>query len=217
MPTVRPIVRLAASIGWRTERRCTLLLFSSLSAVNFIFIRHRDHRKAFFQTSCPSDDDKLSVIISPSLVTDSPSINMAAFGWSAGDLVASIKIVIRIAGALKESGGAKADFQEVTEFLFGLEITLQNLKSISPVLTIPSQEYIVQQEVKRISEPLQAFFTKVEKFERCLGSGSKMGFFRTVRKKLQWAIGVSKEVISLRDRISIPMASLGILLHTQNL
>jgi hypothetical protein len=176
----------------------------------------RSFRKAFFQTSCPSDDDKLSVILSPSLVTDSP-INMAAFGWSAGDLVASIKIVIRIAGALKESGGAKADFQEATEFLFGLEITLHNLKSISPVLTIPSQEYTVQQEVKRISEPLKAFFTKVEKFDRCLGSGSKIGFFRTVPKKLQWAMGVSKEVISLRDRISIPMGSLGILLHTQNL
>jgi hypothetical protein len=142
---------------------------------------------------------------------------MAAFGWSAGDLVASIKIVIKIAGALKDSGGAKTDFQEAIEFLFGLEITLQNLKSISPILTIPSQEYIVQQEVKKISEPLKEFFARVEKFDKCLGSGSKLGFWRTVPRKLQWAIGVSKEVISLRDRISIPMASLGILLHTQNL
>ena len=120
----------------------------------------------FFQTSCPLDDDKISVILSSSLVTYSPSTSMAAFGWSAGDLVASIKIAITIAGVLKESGGAKANFQEATESLFGLEVTFQNLKSISPVLAIQSQ-----QEVKRILKPLNSSSQRLRSLIDALDQG----------------------------------------------
>jgi hypothetical protein len=128
--------------------------------------------------------------------------------------VASIKIAIKIAGALKENGEAKADFQEAIEFLFGLETRLQNLQSISPLLTTPSQERIVQLEVEKIAKPLNTFFKGVEKFDKSLGTESKMRPWRTAGRKLQWALKVSKEVNYPRDQISIPMASLSILLQT---
>jgi hypothetical protein len=102
---------------------------------------------------------------------------MAAFGWSTGDLVASIKIVIKIAGTLTESGGAKAEFQEAVE---------------------------------EIANSLNTFFKEVEKFNKSLGTESKMRTWRTARRKLQ-------DVNKLRKKISTPMVSLSISLETQNL
>jgi hypothetical protein len=142
---------------------------------------------------------------------------MAAFGWSVGDLVASFQLVVKIAGALKETGGAKSDYQESIEFLLGLETTLQNLHSIAPILVNPSQENAAQLEVQKIVKPLYLFLAKVDKFDGALGSESKRGPWRTAPRKLQWAMFVSKEVKKLRDRISVPMFSLNILLQSQTL
>ena len=138
---------------------------------------------------------------------------MAAFGWSVGDLVASLQLVVKIAGALKETGGAKSDYQESIEFLLGLETTLQNLQSIAPILVNQSQENAVQLEVQKIVKPLSIFLAKVQKFDGALGSESKRSPWRTAPRKVQWAIFVSKEAKKLRDRISVPMFSLNILLQ----
>jgi hypothetical protein len=69
---------------------------------------------------------------------------MAAFGWSAGDLFTLIQTVVKVVGALREIGGVKADYQEAFDFLFGLETTPQNLRSIAPILITPSQAGILQ-------------------------------------------------------------------------
>lgn len=142
---------------------------------------------------------------------------MAAFGWSAGDIVASVQLVTKIAGALKETNGAKSDYRESVDFLFGLEITLQNLRTIAPVIATPSQQDIIQFEAEKIAKPLSDFFAKVQKFDAALGLQSKRGAWRTARRKIQWAMDVSKEVQTLRDRISVPISSLNILLQSQTL
>lgn len=40
------------------------------------------------------------------LVQD-PPVPMAAFGWSAGDIVDAIKLIVRVARAFKDVGGAE--------------------------------------------------------------------------------------------------------------
>ncbi|TVY38143.1 hypothetical protein LSUB1_G002853 [Lachnellula subtilissima] len=142
---------------------------------------------------------------------------MAGFGWSVGDLVASLQLVVKIAGALKETGGAKSDYQESIEFLFGLETTLQNLRSVAPILVNQSQESAVQLEAQKIVKPLSICLAKIQKFDGALGLESKRNPWRTAPRKVQWAIFVSKEVKKLRDRISVPMFSLNILLQSQTL
>lgn len=142
---------------------------------------------------------------------------MAGFGWSVGDLVASLQLVVKIAGALKETGGAKSDYQESIEFLLGLETTLQNLRSVAPSLVNQPQESAVQLEAKKIVKPLSIFLAKIQNFHGALGLESKRSPWRTAPRKVQWAIFVSKEVKKLRDRISVPMFSLNILLQSQTL
>jgi hypothetical protein len=140
---------------------------------------------------------------------------MAAFGWSVGDIVASIQLVAKIVVALKETGGAKSEYQESIEFLFGLEVTLQNLQTIAPVLLTRSQESILQVEIEKIAKPISIFFGKVKKLDTALGLDSKKGSWRAAPRKVQWAMQVLKEVKVLRDRISVPIASLNILLQSQ--
>jgi hypothetical protein len=140
---------------------------------------------------------------------------MAAFGWSVGDIVASIQLVAKIVVALKETGGAKSEYQESIEFLFGLEVTLQNLQTIAPVLLTRSQESILQVEIEKIAKPISIFFEKVKKLDTALGLDSKKGSWRAAPRKVQWAMQVLKEVKVLRDRISVPIASLNILLQSQ--
>jgi hypothetical protein len=140
---------------------------------------------------------------------------MATFSWSVGDIVASIQLVAKIAVALKETGGAKSEYQESIEFLFGLEITLQNLQTIAPVLLNQTQKSILQVEIEKIAKPISVFFERVKKLDTALGSDSKKGSWRTAPRKVQWAMQVSKDVKVLRDRISVPIVSLNILLQSQ--
>lgn len=95
---------------------------------------------------------------------------MAGFGWPVGDLVASIQLVVKIAGALREAGGSKSDYQESARYLLVLEITLQNLQSIALTLVSQSQGN-VQPEVERIVKPLSVFLVKIRRVS--LSSESK--------------------------------------------
>ena len=140
-----------------------------------------------------------------------------SFGWSVGDIIASINLLVKIGCALKETGGASSEYQESIEFLFGLEITLQNLQSIAPVLLPSPQQGILQLEIEKIAKPIAKFFDRVQKLDRFLGKESKKSLWKTGPRKIQWALQVSKEVKALRDSISVPIASINILLQTQAL
>lgn len=144
-------------------------------------------------------------------------IKMAAFGWSVGDIVASTQLIIKITRALRETGGAKADYQESIEFLSGLGTTLQNLRSIAPILVNATQDGVLQLEIDRIVEPLSTFSKNIQRFDSALGSQSSRGAWRSAPRKVQWATQVSKEVQKLRDRISLPLAGLNIFLQSQSL
>lgn len=138
-----------------------------------------------------------------------------SFGWSVGDIVASITLLVKIGGALKETGGASSDYQESIEFLFGLEITLQNLQRIAPVLLPSSQQSILQLEIEKIAKPIAVFFHRVQKLDKSLGKESEKALWKAAPRKIQWALQVSKEVKALRDSISVPIASLNIILQSQ--
>lgn len=50
-----------------------------------------------------------------------------AFGWSAGDIISSIHIIIKVCEAFKEAGGAASRYEESTTFLEGFKVTLSKL------------------------------------------------------------------------------------------
>ena len=53
-----------------------------------------------------------------------------SFGWSAGDIVAALKLLHQISSAVRESGGASSEFQDTLSFLYTLSQTLQHLNAL---------------------------------------------------------------------------------------
>src|ERR1700733_11817688 len=97
---------------------------------------------------------------------------MSGFGWSAGDVVLAGKLIAKITKALKETGGARDDYQESIQFLSGLETTLKNLEAAGSVLpqTAAAQETI--QQTEKIVNALAPLLRDCRRFESSLGAGT---------------------------------------------
>ena len=53
-----------------------------------------------------------------------------SFGWSAGDIVSAAKLLYKIGVALKESGGASTEYQDISSTLETIIRTLEHLNAL---------------------------------------------------------------------------------------
>lgn len=143
------------------------------------------------------------------------------FGWSAGDIVSSIRIIIKICEAFKEADGAASRCQESTAFLEGLKITLSKLDS--HIRRNPDSEYAaeISKQLKLIDVPYCRFEKFMLDFQPALSSTSTYGRFRKVPQKIKWALkelsAVSGKVAELKREICDPLTLLENLMQLQSL
>jgi hypothetical protein len=67
---------------------------------------------------------------------------------------------------------------------------------------------VIQGQAQSIGNALKIFIDDVEKFDKALGNQRQRGFRHGVLRKVQWATCVSKEVAKLREKISLPIATI---------
>src|ERR1700738_2095527 len=97
-----------------------------------------------------------------------------SFGWSAGDIVAALKLVQQIGSALNDSGGASSEFQDTLSFLQTLSRTLQHLNSLHVTPLDPDLAENLREQCNHIRVPLQAFLDDAgRRFEPALGVNSR--------------------------------------------
>jgi hypothetical protein len=119
-----------------------------------------------------------------------------SFGWSVGDILAAISLVIGIAESLHEVGGAKSDYQATIDSLEGL---LSALKFIDQAGNLPQgsknpqaeqTKKLAQAQVDLIKQPVQDFVTEVKpKYGKYMSKDSKtwsLGLYGAHRK-VKWA------------------------------
>jgi hypothetical protein len=139
---------------------------------------------------------------------------MAAFGWSAGDLVQAITIIYKVGKALKDTGGASDEYQETIAFLRGLAVTLDMLRTFHDILADPDDLTSNRAQIDLVREPVQRFASKIEaRFELKLGAQAAKGVQGAIsggRRKAQWAFWVSAEAKALQEKISIPLCTIQI-------
>lgn len=133
---------------------------------------------------------------------------MAAFGWSASDLVVAAQFVVKVAVALRETGGAASDYQESIDFLCAVELTLQNICKVRSLPRCNVHATIVHEQAQSIGGALKIFIDDIEGFDTSLGTKRKRGFHHGALRKVQWATFVSKKVTKLREKISLPIATI---------
>lgn len=107
------------------------------------------------------------------------------FGWSAGDIVNSIHILIKICEAFKEAGGATSRYEESTAFLEGFKATLSKLNA--HIRRNPNPEYAaeIMQQLKLIDAPYCRFEKFMLEFKPALGTNSNYGSIQKAPRKMK--------------------------------
>jgi hypothetical protein len=136
-----------------------------------------------------------------------------SFSWSAGDIVAALKLLHQIGSAIRDSGG---DFQDTLSFLETLSQTLQHINASQATPLDPELADNLREQCNHIRAPLAAFLDDVGgKFGPALGVNSRRTRIFGAPRMIQWALSTSKKTKRLQDRIAVPMASVGLILGQQ--
>ena len=136
-----------------------------------------------------------------------------SFSWSAGDIVAALKLLHQIGSAIRDSGG---DFQDTLSFLETLSRTLQHINASQATPLDPELADNLREQCNHIRAPLAAFLDDVGgKFGPALGVNSRRTRIFGAPRMIQWALSTSKKTKRLQDRIAVPMASVGLILGQQ--
>jgi hypothetical protein len=139
-----------------------------------------------------------------------------SFGWSVGDLIATIGILIKVSNALRDSDGAVAIYREDNLFIESLAATLekicQGLEDGSLPVEMKTQVNIIRDPIMKMQKKLDA------KFQTTLAEGGASNFARLLRslpKKVEYGIFVSKQVEQLRAQIATPLQDIQLRLGLQ--
>jgi hypothetical protein len=119
--------------------------------------------------------------------------------------------------ALKETGGASSDYQEVARQLETLVSILQEVQSLKATKTDLHLINAIRGQAQLSQETLITFQQKINKYDKNLGRHARQAFHWGTMSKAKWATMVEGDMAHLRQRIDSQMTSLNILLQLQNL
>ena len=141
---------------------------------------------------------------------------MVPFGFSAGDFAIAIGLIVRISKALRDSGGAAAEYRDIIQDLRNLQQLLELLETVRPADGSVSHVNAIRGIALACRTSLLEFAEKIERYEQALGSGSSKGMFKRGVKKVQWAILGEEEVAKFRGIIAAKVYNIALLLGAFN-
>lgn len=137
-----------------------------------------------------------------------------AFGFSAGDLFAAIGLCTKIPKALRDSGGAASEYQQLILELGGLQDALSRLAALEPNESNINHVNAIRRMSLACMLPMQEFLTKLKKYEASLSPSEKSSPLRATARKTQYAVTTAEDVKSFRAMISGKVISINLLLAT---
>ncbi|KAG4262946.1 hypothetical protein FPRO04_12718 [Fusarium proliferatum] len=146
-------------------------------------------------------------------------MTVPAFGFSAGDFVSAVNLIVDITKALKNTGGAAEDYLQVLADLNLLKDVLSHLQQQQTGATRqrssnPFAEHARKQADLTLST-LANFLDLISKFDASLGHQRSSAWYRGVGRKAQWALVYSKHVDDLRSRIGTQIQTLNLVTQLQ--
>ena len=159
---------------------------------------------------------------------------MPAFGFSIGDFISTISewtsfvssspayayasaaLIRKISKALKEAGGASAEYQDAVVELKGLEHALQHLEALEPTEDNISHVNAIRGMSLACQLPLREFMGKLEKYESSLGPWTERTSFRSAGRKTKWAVSFGHELEKLRAVVVAKLININLLLATHS-
>nr|WDW19289.1 hypothetical protein [Penicillium meliponae] len=140
-----------------------------------------------------------------------------SFGWGAGDIATTIKLINAIVSSLRETSGAREQFQELETELFGLKRALKRIDSLTQSAN-PANEI---QALKFVSlycvQTLQRFQERIKPFEDSLGSQSQKTRLQAAPRMVRWQLLIKKDLPELRQYLVAHVGYLNLELSTASL
>lgn len=100
----------------------------------------------------------------------STKMDVPAFGFSVGNIIAAIHLVKRISIALKDSGGAADEYRALHAELQQILIVLEQLRDLPTLSASPlSHHNAVRRMAYEVQMPLKAFVFKMQAYHKRLG------------------------------------------------
>ncbi len=136
-----------------------------------------------------------------------------AFGFSAGDFIAAINLIVRVSKALNDSGGAASEYRMLLQELQQLQLILEQLREMSPASSRShSHLNAVKGMALAIQFPLLEFLAKLERFNSSMCGASSSSKWRSAPRKAQWAVVMQEEVNRMRAVVTMKLVTITVLL-----
>ena len=131
-------------------------------------------------------------------------------------MLTCLQIFRKIRKALKEAGGASAEYQDAVIELKSLEHALKHLEVLEPTEDNIGHVNAIRGMSLACRLPLREFMEKLERYEPTLGPWSERTSFRSASRKTRWAVSFGHEVERLRALVVAKLISINLLLATHS-
>ena len=137
-----------------------------------------------------------------------------SFGFSVGDFLAVGQLTVKIVASLRESGGAKTEYQNLIRELESLHHALQHLDKLQANTRSTSSLDSIKYAALSCRRPLEQFLSKIQRYDKSLGVWAKKDAnpFKGTVDKVRWAFGQTNEIHKLQSYLNVHVATISMLL-----
>lgn len=130
------------------------------------------------------------------------------FGYSAGDFIATIKLVVTLSDALRASGQATLHHKQLLDQLSSLEGILKSIDRLGSADAAAEEILALRQTACLCASTIESFWGKAPKYRDLSCNGDRKEVLQTAWRRVKWAVCKKKDVKNLRANL---------LQHTQSL
>jgi hypothetical protein len=134
-----------------------------------------------------------------------------------GDFIAAVKLVKDVSFALKDTGGAADDYQDVVRELESLVAVFQEVQSLPAASNNSVLLNAIRRQAQLSQQTITLFLERIQKYNTKIGRNAKHGFHHGTLSKAKWATCVSKEVGKLHGVIQAQSVGVMLLLSMLNM
>ena len=137
------------------------------------------------------------------------------FGFSVGDIFATIEVVATVCDALRSSGLASSEYQELLSQLSTLEAILRRIQSLQPDDTSQYEITALRDTASLCRRTIDDFWNRAKKYRNGLERQSASSPGNNIRNKwrsVKWAVFKKDEILAFRTNLFVHVQALQVLL-----
>jgi hypothetical protein len=108
-----------------------------------------------------------------------------SFGYSVGDFIAAISLILEVSLTLREVGGSADEYPHVNVELLSFKTALEQAATLEPIEYLEEISNAIKKAAATCQEPLHEF---LRHYDASLGKGHSAGVMNDVAFKVRWRV-----------------------------